>query len=228
MRKLVLVNLALFLSLQLTAQKTSGTIVYKIVNIDFVDKGTNADVTNMFVTANKQQYQLLFNKEYASFTLVDYMADESTHAFYNKMAKIYLSGFDYYYDYSNSILLEASPDGDLLEQKLKKIPWEITSESKMIDTYQCYKATYTFEYLMRGGTMKPRVITAWFAPSLPYAFGPKNYYGLPGLILELTDRTVTFLVSEIRLSDTEIEIKIPKGRRIPKEEFEKALLNIKY
>ena len=215
------------IAIPLFAQKTSGKITYDIAQIEYTDQGKNADFTNMLKTAKQQQYQLLFNKEYTSFTLVDYMDDDSSSPFYNSLAKTYVSYADFYFDYKNKDEIEDIGDGTLLEQKIPELDWKITSESRTIDQYQCYKATYSFDYMSRGKTVT-RVIIAWFAPSLPYSFGPKQYYGLPGLILELTDRNITFLASKIKLLDNEIEIKIPIGNRISKEQFEKALLNIKY
>lgn len=224
MKKIFLASFLLLSIVELKAQKDSGTITYQIANIDFIDKGEHADVTAVMLMAKKQQYHLNFNKSYSSFTMIESMNDEAYSAFHNKMAKIYVSVYDYYFDYRNKQLIEQDNQGALLVQKLKKLPWEITSESKMIDHYQCFKATYTFEYLARDQKMKTNSIVAWFAPSLPYAYGPKNYHGLPGLILELTDRTVTFLVSKIEFSDLSVEIKLPTGKRIPKEQFEKTIL----
>ena len=211
------------IAIPLFAQKTSGKITYDIAQIEYTDQGKNADFTNMLKTAKQQQYQLLFNKEYTSFTLVDYMDDDSSSPFYNSLAKTYVSYADFYFDYKNKDEIEDIGDGTLLEQKIPELDWKITSESRTIDQYQCYKATYSFDYMSRGKTVT-RVIIAWFAPSLPYSYGPKSYHGLPGLILELTDNTVTFLASKIELSDKKIEIKIPSGQRISKEEFEKAIL----
>jgi GLPGLI family protein len=225
MIRLNLITIFIFCSIQLFAQKSVGKITYKIANIDFVDKGGNADATAMLSMAKKQQYQLLFNNKQTSFTLLELMPDESFSEFHNTLAKIYISNSDFYFDYKNNDLLEGRKDGTIVEQKIQKLPWEITSETKIIDQYQCYKATYTFEYLARDYKMKTRVITDWFAPSLPYPYGPKNYQGLPGLILELTDRTVTFLASKIELSDKELEIKLPTGKRIDKVSFDKMINN---
>jgi GLPGLI family protein len=213
-----------FLSTNIFSQNSSGKITYKIANIDFVDKGGNADATAMLSIAKTQQYQLLFNNEQISFRMLESMSNESTSAFHNKLAKIYVSNSDFYFDYKNNHLLESKNDGTILEQKIQKLSWKITNETKMIDNYKCYRATYSFEYMARDYKMKTRIITAWFAPNLPYPYGPKNYHGLPGLILELTDRTVTFLVSKIELSDKQVEIKIPSGQRISKDEYEKAIL----
>lgn len=224
MIKLHLFLLFLFSCIHLSAQKTSGIITYRVANIDFIDKGGNEDATAMLSIAKKQQYTLLFNSQQTSFTIVEQMHDESSSVFHNKLAKIYVSNTDFYFDYGSKDLLEERADGTVLKQEIQKLPWVITSENKMIDSYKCYKAIYTFEYLARDSKMKTRTITAWFAPSLPYSYGPKNYRGLPGLILELTEWTVTFLASKIELSDKKIEIKIPSGTRIPKEQFEKAIL----
>lgn len=225
MRNLNYTIIALILTSCLFAQKNSGKIVYEIANIDFQDKGTNSDITAMLTMAKKQLYILNFNKSFSSFTMREKMSNENFSEFHNMLAKNFISSSDYYFDFKNNTILETIGDGTLLEQKAQKLPWVIGNETKKIDQYECYKATYSFEYLARDQKMKIREITAWFAPGLPYPYGPKNYYGLPGLILELTDRTTTFLVSKIEFSDNEIEINIPAGKRIDKVSFDKMINN---
>jgi GLPGLI family protein len=225
MRKIILITLIGFVSFSVLAQKKSGKISYKIANVDFVDKGTNADVTATNDAAKKQFYQLNFNQTIVNFFLPETLPRENGNDFHNTLAKIIVSKYDYYIDHPNKIILELSSDGTIIKKELIKLPWNITSEGKMIGQYQCYKATYTFEYLARNQKMKTRVITAWFAPSLPYPYGPKDYYGLPGLILELTEGDITFLVSKIELFDSEVEIKLPNGKRIDENTYLKKINN---
>ena len=59
-----------------------------------------------------------------------------------------------------------------------KYSWKITSETKKIKEYTCYKATTTF----RGNNFE-----AWFTPDIPINAGPWKWYGLPGLIVEVHD-----------------------------------------
>jgi GLPGLI family protein len=225
MRKIILITLIGLVSFSVLAQKKSGKISYKIANVDFVDKGTNADITATNDAAKKQLYQLNFNQTIVNFFLPETLSRENGSDFHNTLAKILVSQYDYYIDHPNKIILELSSDGTIIKKELIKLPWNITSEGKMIDQYQCYKATYTFEYLARNQKMKTRVITAWFAPSLPYPYGPKDYYGLPGLILELTEGDITFLVSKIELFDSEVEIKLPNGKRIDENTYLKKINN---
>jgi GLPGLI family protein len=225
MTKIIFITLIGFFSFIASAQKQSGKITYKIANIDFVDKGLNADVTATNDAAKKQFYQLNFNKSHVNFFLLEKLSEENFSEFHNTLAKIMVSQYDYYTDYPNNLMLQISRDGTIIEKNLEKLQWVVTSESKMIDQYQTYKATYTFEYLARDQKMKTKVITAWFAPSLPYPYGPKDYYGLPGLILELTEGDITFLVSKIELSDSEMEIKLPNGKRIDKDTYLKKINN---
>ncbi|RXG29172.1 GLPGLI family protein [Leeuwenhoekiella marinoflava DSM 3653] len=49
-------------------------------------------------------------------------------------------------------------------------------------------------------------IEAWVATSLPFNYGPANYSGAGGLILELKTEVFIFRASEIRLFDDEREI----------------------
>ena len=97
--------------------------------------------------------------------------------------------------------------------------WKIADETKKIGNYECIKAT-TIETINKAG--KTRTITAWFAPSIPLAYGPRGYVGLPGLILRINyGGTLTYQATEIALGeDLEVSIKKPtKGKKVSNEEF---------
>ncbi len=97
--------------------------------------------------------------------------------------------------------------------------WKIADETKKIGNYECIKAT-TIETINKAG--KKRTVTAWFAPSIPLAFGPRGYVGLPGLILRINyGEGLTYQATEIALGeDLEVSIKKPtKGKKVSNEEF---------
>lgn len=59
---------------------------------------------------------------------------------------------------------------------LPKYDWKISRETKTILGNEARKAT-----LEKDG----QVLTAWFTTTIPSKTGPENYWGLPGLILEI-------------------------------------------
>lgn len=66
-----------------------------------------------------------------------------------------------------------------------------------------------------------KTIAAWYTPEIPVSQGPGNYWGLPGLILEVTDDKTVLLCSKIVLNPKEKgEIKPPKnGEKVTQEKF---------
>lgn len=70
-----------------------------------------------------------------------------------------------------------------------------------------------------------KTIVAWYAPEIPVNQGPENYWGLPGLILEVNDGSTTILCSKIVLnSKDKVEIKEPnKGKEVSQKEFDETL-----
>lgn len=68
---------------------------------------------------------------------------------------------------------------------------------------------------------KEIVVTAWYTPQIPVNQGPGEYWGLPGLILEVNANRTTILCSKIVLNPGEKEeIKIPtKGKEVTKQEY---------
>jgi len=99
--------------------------------------------------------------------------------------------------------------------------WTHVNETKVIDTYQCYKATTEYIVVNEKGTFKYPVI-AWYCPKIPFSFGPNGYGGLPGMILELQVKNVVFGATLIKLNTNEsIDLKkIDDTKVITEKEFE--------
>lgn len=106
----------------------------------------------------------------------------------------------------------------LIERPTDKLTWHISNQTKQIKGYTCYKATTTaaYTYIPKGK------VIAWFAPELPFQFGPMSYAGLPGLILELNHVYFHFYADKINLNKKSLHIQSPtKGQRISASTYNK-------
>jgi GLPGLI family protein len=102
--------------------------------------------------------------------------------------------------------------------------WRFLNESKIINGYLCYKATREKEIRKRARVE----VIAWYCPEITFNNGPKEFGGLPGLILEIQDGRFTFLVSKIDLSQKqEINIQKIEGKIINEDAFDKICEEIK-
>ncbi|MCC9071941.1 GLPGLI family protein [Flavobacterium sp. F-65] len=64
-------------------------------------------------------------------------------------------------------------------------------------------------------TPKEIVVTAWYTPEIPINQGPENYWGLPGLILEINDGRTVILCSKIVMNAKDkVAIKAPTNGKI--------------
>ena len=139
----------------------------------------------------------------------------------------------------------------LVKDSLPKLEWKMESETKQIGGYTCYKATAVkpasqsdfrnfrpkkdeakkdekekTTNLMDSFEMPKEVtITAWYAPEVPINQGPENYWGLPGLILEVSDGKTVILCSKVVLNAKEkVAIKAPtKGKVISQKEYDETV-----
>jgi len=137
----------------------------------------------------------------------------------------------------------------LVNDKLQEINWQMASESKQIGKYMCFKATasvptseltwYDFSWsdLQQmeasvdedGNPVEKEIpmteVTAWYTLQIPVSHGPAEYWGLPGLILEVSAGNMTMLCSKVIMNPEEtIEIEAPdKGKEITKEEYQSTV-----
>ena len=125
----------------------------------------------------------------------------------------------------------------LIKDNLVSYDWELTGETKNIGNYTCYKAVFekeeeSIEIKMIDGEVKEekgikkRTIIAWYTTDIPISNGPKNYGGLPGLILEVNDGNETIMCSELVLNPSKtIDIKEPtKGKQVSRKKFSEISL----
>ena len=140
----------------------------------------------------------------------------------------------------------------LIQDSSPKYDWKMEGESRQIGGYTCYKATAIkpvdksdFRNLsFKKGDDKAKAeakastnfmdmmempseitVTAWYAPEIPVSQGPENYYGLPGLILEVNDGKTVILCSKVVLNSKEkVTIKpSTKGKVVTEKEYNKIV-----
>ena len=121
----------------------------------------------------------------------------------------------------------------LIKDDLPAYDWKMSTETKNIGMYTCYKATYTKEVEQKqvtfiNGEMKEEVVketivtTAWYTLQVPVSNGPDNYQGLPGLILEINDGKNLIVCTEISMNPSKsIKIEAPKkGKVVSQEKYD--------
>lgn len=120
----------------------------------------------------------------------------------------------------------------LISDSLEKYEWKLENETKKIGNYTCYKATYVVPREIKEVKEKPInilgddkekdfVITAWYTPEIPVSQGPDKYWGLPGLILEITSGGEIILCSKITINPKEKYEIVPlkKGQKVTRAEL---------
>ena len=139
----------------------------------------------------------------------------------------------------------------LVKDQLLPMTWTLGNETKKIGNYNCFKATtfiptddllwYSFSWSRMRTTNDSEEKTtevddksvditeveAWYTPQIPVRHGPSEYWGLPGLILEVSAGETTMLCSKIVLNPSDvIEIEAPsKGSVVTKSEYQDLIQN---
>lgn len=182
---------------------------------EIIKKGT----LNILENVSPQLYLLTFKDKESSFVKEQKMENENE----NKVNLIQILGGNgkfYVNNVDKQILHQIDFLGDYFLVECEGMKWELTQESKIIGDYLCYRAN-GIKITENSKGIQEKTIVAWYASDLPINFGPKDYNGLPGLILELKEGSLTFSAIKIELNPKEQnEIKKPtKGKRVTEEEF---------
>lgn len=122
----------------------------------------------------------------------------------------------------------------LVEDTLEKPEWKLEKETKNIGQYTCFKATLTeeieersFQSVNGDGEEEvkkvTKVTTAWYTLDIPVQHGPDEFWGLPGLILEVNDGKMAMMCTQVVINPKDgVTIEIPtKGKKVNQEEYKK-------
>ncbi len=187
----------------------------------------------------EKTYILTFNKE-ESFFEEDEKLDAMSGAT-DSWGKNFSPGKQYKNVKTNSLLQSQEFYGKqfLVEDKLLEIAWSMGSETKKIGNYTCFKATatipvadlewYNFSWSSMSqnedDSVKTTEVIAWYSPQIPVSQGPLEYWGLPGLILEVNVGNTTMLCSKIVMNPQEKStIEAPqKGKIINKKDYQTTI-----
>ena len=106
-------------------------------------------------------------------------------------------------------------------------PKKETKESVNKDSTNTKEASKKTSFMDDIELPKDVTIIAWYTPEIPINQGPENYWGLPGLILEVNDGKTIILCSKIVLNAKEkVEIKAPtNGDKISQKKYDETIIN---
>lgn len=150
-----------------------------------------------------------------------YTEDNEEKSTENNKASNQVSTCNYYKNQKKNVLLKnyfnyiPSLYGEdiLIHGDLPKYNWEITDTKATISGYPCTLAKTVEE----DGTQ----VLAWYTDDISINEGPRGYWGLPGLILQVQiNDKVLIAAKSIKKTKEDIKITRPtKGNKMTKEEF---------
>ena len=223
------VLICLFCNLHSFCQIQSGSVIYAIKKktTSLFNQNRNTlkfkkfqkEVDNIIQSF---QFVLTFNKNNSLFYLEKNLSFDSLE-FHTKIAILSIRGKSTFFTNNNKkLILEQT---DFLDKYFlidtPYLEWKFTNEKKYINNYSCYKVIAKKKLLGPNSKDKFMTFNAWYCPELSFNFGPFEFSGLPGLVLEISNDKLIYFAKEIKFTDKEIEIKEPtKGKKVTQEEFD--------
>jgi GLPGLI family protein len=194
----------------------------------------------------EKEFTLVFNKEESLFNEEEQL--DAISGATDSWGKNFAAGENYKNVKTNTQIQQQEFYGKkfLVKDQLQPMEWTLGKETKKIGNYTCFKATtfiatddllwYSFSWgRMRSNdstkdettennetAVEVTQVEAWYTPQIPVRHGPSEYWGLPGLILEVSAGDTTMLCSKLVLNPEEtIVIEAPKkGTIVAKNEYQ--------
>jgi GLPGLI family protein len=195
----------------------------------------------------EKKYILTFNKTasvYNEYEKLDAMSGAT-----DSWGKNFTPGEQYKNIKTNTFVQEQEFYGKrfVIQDSLLKIDWIMGKETKQIGNYTCFKATamipsskmafweFSWSKLRQEQPINDddtkqndedksepfTEVTAWYTPQIPVSQGPSEFWGLPGLILEVSSGSTTMLCSKLVMNPEEkTKVEPPKrGTEVTKQEY---------
>jgi len=208
-------------------------------------------IANRMRSMFEKTYILTFDREASNYKEEEVLEAPGAQGGFGKWGNSFSAGPQYKNIKSQQFLQDQEFFGKqfLISDSLSKLDWKLEAETKQIGQYLCMKATTTKtvdEFDWRSMRRKPKSketeakkdatatsvsedielpkqieVTAWYTPQIPVSQGPGDFWGLPGLILEVNTDKTTILCSKIIMNPKEkVDIEAPKkGTIVSRSEY---------
>lgn len=244
--KSLIVALTLFLSLSVYAQDFQGkAYYYKKTTMELgswgakMSEAQKKEVYERLKNRLEKTYVLTFNKEESVYDEIEKL--DAISGATDSWGKNFTPGELYKNVKENTLIQNQEFYGKrfLVKDSLMTFDWVMGSETKQIGNYTCFKATckvpsvdlewwsFSWSNLREDESEEEKEVsmtevTAWYSPQIPVNLGPLEFWGLPGLILEVSSGNTVMLCSKIVLNPEEkTEIEAPnKGTEATKKEYQ--------
>lgn len=178
------------------------------------------------VTMISSAFELISDKNESLYSFIPKINNTQTEISGNISASMSANANPVYKNTKTKTYTEEAPFAEktfLIKDELPEIDWQITKETKEIAGFPVQKATVilTDQYKTQ--------VEAWYSPKLNYKDGPDKFWGLPGIILEITTRIehsngdvegTKYLATKVEVLNSNEKLKIPsKGKEITQQEF---------
>lgn len=215
----------LFTSLLLSAQNTSGTILYTQktnlhMNLPIEMEGMKDRIPEF----RESNYKLTFADNKVLYQGVkNEKAEADKGKRYNRGRRGFKGGgrdkSKRFVDLSTNIVVATR---DFMGKKFLVVgapetyKWKVTGKSKQVGSYLCQEATW------QDSTTQ---IVVWFTPMIPVQAGPGDYTGLPGVILHINvndgEKEITATDIQLGVIDNSTLIAPTEGEEVTQEEWTK-------
>ena len=170
--------LVLFVTVLFSAQNQRFTYEYKFVKDSTEKEKITTEIMDLDITAKGSKFYSSNQKIADSVMASRDMSNPGNFDFSSvTWGKVEEVVEKIYPDYKIFLFQRLERDTYKIEED-RKLVWKIAPEVEKIGRWDAQKATTK---------MYGRTWTAWFAKSLPFQDGPYKFYGLPGLIVKISD-----------------------------------------
>ncbi len=192
-------------------------VLFKVQN----PKRESAFMNQLSEASKNLEFELVFNDSVSYFSVSDKVVLDDTS--FEKAASKIISKGDYLFRKNQSRFFVINAPVYYEKQK-DTLAWNITSETKKIQNFTCYKATKIKKVTNQRGSFNHEII-AWFCPEIPFSYGPNEYNGLPGLIVELIEMPANhFVLKSLVLKKGDVKIKtLDKLQEVEEKKYFDAL-----
>jgi GLPGLI family protein len=213
----------LFVGTTLSAQLLEGRVVYEKTSywtkiysrLTFLSREEKDRIAMTYKNSDgyKTKMELFFTESKSLYTYPEEKENEAGYSWNNSEHIIYRE----FENDKRTEILELIGKTYIIDDSLNTPKWKIMNDIKEIQGHICMKA-------ITQNTAKDQEITAWFASDIPVSAGPEEYFGLPGLILELDVNKGDVIITAVKLDLKPVseKIKLPrkmKGKKITYDQY---------